>query len=232
MKNKFTYYIIYWIISLVLFNLIAFLSVLWLKYESYTDSFWVGYAFITFTFFGQLGVSYYAFKPNNSKKLFLNLSLFTISHYGLGLSLLVGAFSMALSGLSYYGGIIICAVILAANIIAIVKGKATADFVLETDDKVKRQISFIKELTNDATKLVTRAQSESEKVFANKVFDAIKYSDPMSKEGLNEIEAEIKKNFQKFSELLFTNDEKAISNSCQELLNILNDRNKKCEQLK
>jgi hypothetical protein len=232
MKNKFTYYIIYWFISLVLFNLIAFLSILWLKFENYTDSFWVGYVFITFTFFGQLGVSYYAFKPTNSKKLFLNLSLFTISHYGLGLMLFFGAFCMALPVLTYYGAIIICAVILTANIIAVLKAKASADFVLETDDKVKQQVSFMKELTNDAAKLVTRAQSESEKVFANKVFDAIKYSDPMSNEGLHGIEAEIKKNFQKFSELLFANDEKSISDSCQELLNVLNDRNRKCEQLK
>ena len=83
MKKLFKSYLILWAILLVLFNVIAFVSVGWSGQEKYTASFWIGYIAIMLMFGGQLYCAYLAFKADTAKKLFYNLSLIRISYTGL-----------------------------------------------------------------------------------------------------------------------------------------------------
>ena len=53
MKKAFKSYFVIWATLLVLFNIIAFISVGWEGQEKYTASFWVGYVFITLALVGQ-----------------------------------------------------------------------------------------------------------------------------------------------------------------------------------
>ena len=95
---------------------------------------------------------------------------------------------MAISILPFYVGIIGCLVLLAINSIAVLKAKAAAEIVSEIDDKIKKQTFFIKSLAVEAESVVNRVQNDNNKKIAIKVFEAIKYSDAMSKEELNDIE--------------------------------------------
>lgn len=232
MKNNFKYYLVYWAILFALFNVIAFVSVGWIGFEKYTSSFWIGYSFITLTFFGQLFVSYIAFRPSNLQKVFYNISLITLSYTGLILSLIIGGLFMAISALPYYIGIIGSAIILAINAIAVLKAKAAAEIVSEIDDKIKKQTFFIKSLAVEAESVVNRVQNDNNKKIAIKVFEAIKYSDAMSKEELNDIEGKIKLKFEEYTEAIFKGDEEKINIISDELLNLISDRNKKCKLLK
>ena len=54
MKKTFNFYLVIWTILLALFNIITFVNIGWEGYDKYTASFWIGYIFITVTFFGQL----------------------------------------------------------------------------------------------------------------------------------------------------------------------------------
>lgn len=232
MKNNFKYYLVYWAILFALFNVIAFVSVGWIGFEKYTSSFWIGYSFITLTFFGQLFVSYIAFRPSNLQKVFYNFSLLTFSYTGLIFSLIIGGLFMAISALPYYIGIIGSAIILAINAIAVLKAKAAAEIVSEIDDKIKKQTFFIKSLAVEAESVVNRVQNDNNKKIAIKVFEAIKYSDAMSKEELNDIEGKIKLKFEEYTEAIFKGDEEKINIISDELLNLISDRNKKCKLLK
>ena len=76
MKKTFNYYSICWLISLAVFNVIAFVTPNEIAgISKFTGAFWVGYIFITLAFIGQLGCAYNAFKAENLKKLFYNIPL-------------------------------------------------------------------------------------------------------------------------------------------------------------
>jgi len=50
MTKVFKNYLIIWVVLLIIFNVVSFVSVGWTGQEKYTPSFWIGYAFITLTF--------------------------------------------------------------------------------------------------------------------------------------------------------------------------------------
>ena len=232
MKKGFKYYAIAWAVLLALFNVIAFVSVGWIGYEKYTASFWIGYVFITLSFVGQLGCAWFALKEENLQKLFYNVSLITTSYTGLILSFVFGGLCMLISPLPYWVGTILCAALLALNVVAVVKATATVDLVSAVDEKIKVQTFFIKSLTVDAECLMAKAKSAEVKAECKKVFEAIRYTDPMSHDALSSVEGQITIQFAKLSEAVENGSAESVAAVAEELLILLTERNKKCRLLK
>lgn len=232
MKKVFKFYSAVWAILLALFNVISFVSVGWAEIPKYTPSFWVGYTFITLSFIGQIVCAYFALKDNDIKKTFYNVSLISTSYTGLILSFVFGGLCMIISPLPYWVGIILCAIVLAFNIIAVVKATAAIDIVGGIDKKVKEDTFFIKSLTVDAESLISRAKSENIKAECKKVYEAVRYSDPMSNNALASIEEDIAIKFPRFSEAVISEDLETVVMLADEIIVLLGDRNKKCKLLK
>ncbi|MBQ2755687.1 MAG: hypothetical protein IJF27_03335 [Oscillospiraceae bacterium] len=231
MKKNFKFYIIIWILLLAAFNVIAFVSVGWAGQEKYTASFWIGYAFISAAFVVNLICSAVAFRAADLRKMFYNISLIKISYIGLILSFIFGGLCMLISPLPYFVGIILCAIILVFNIIAIVKASAAADVISKVDDKVKAQTFFIKSLAVDAETLMAKAKSDEAKAACKKVYEAIRYSDPMSNEQLRAVELQIA---DKFSELegAVAGESENLKAVAEELVILIDNRSRKCKLLK
>ena len=70
MKKRFGLYIAAWAVLLALFNVIAFVSEIFIGQNKFTASFWIGYVLITVMFAGQLVCSLLAFKADSNKKFF------------------------------------------------------------------------------------------------------------------------------------------------------------------
>ena len=231
MKKGFKAYLAAWAILLALFNIICFATPNELAgMEKFGGAFWAGYVFITLAFIGQLACAYFALKEENLTKLFYNLPLITVSYTGLILTVIFGAVCMAIPGLPNWVGIIVCAVILAFTAIAIIKAKAAGDIVAATDERVKVQTSFIRSMTADAEGLMARAQTDEAKAACKKVYEALRYSDPMSSDALAETEAEIKDSFSAFSAKVKAGETDAAL--ADELINLIGDRNRKCKVMK
>lgn len=231
MKKNFKLYLIGWAVALVLFNLIAFVIPSLPTQDKFTSSFWIGYIFITLAFIGQLIASMLAFKSDSAKKMFYNISLVRISVVGLILSFVFGAICMILSFLPYWVGAVLCAIVLAFNIIAILKASAAIDIVSKVDEKIKVQTFFIKALAVDAETLMEKAVTDEAKAECRKVYEAIRYSDPMSSEALTSVESQITLKFNELSVAVTENNEQ-IATIANELLILIGDRNKKCKLLK
>ena len=232
MKRRFNLYIIAWGVLLALFNVIAFVSVGWAGEAKYTPTFWIGYVFITVMFIGQLICSYMAFKADNAKKLFYNISLIRTSYIGLIVSFIVGGLCMLISPLPYWVGVIACAIVLVVNVISVLKATAAIDEIERVDTKVKTQTFFIKSLTIDADTLMASAKSEAVKAECRKVYETIHYSDPMSNEALSSVEGQITVKFAEFSEAVKANDVGKATEIANEIVVLVGDRNKKCKLLK
>lgn len=232
MKKAFKFYSAIWAVLLVLFNVISFVSVGWIGIEKYTPSFWIGYMFITIAFIGQIICTYFALKDNDIKKTFYNISLISTSYTGLVLSFIFGGLCMIISPLPYWVGILLCTIVLALNVIAVVKASAAIDIVSGIDEKVKESTLFIKSLTVDAESLMSRAKSENIKAECKKVYEAVRYSDPMSNGALASIESEITIKFSELSDAVVSDNLDVAVECATKLVILIGERNKKCKLLK
>ena len=232
MKKSFKYYSVIFGILLILFNVIAFVSVGWAGEEKYTAAFWIGYVFITLSFIGQFICTYFALRDNEAQKTFYRISLIKTSYTGLILSFVFGGICMLISPLPYWVGIIICAVILTLNVIAVAKASAAVEIVETIDEKVKSKTSFIRSLTADAEILVACAKSEEIKAECKKVYEAVRYSDPMSCEALASVESQISEKFTELSAAVKSDKNDKVAKIASEIILSIEDRNKKCKVMK
>lgn len=233
MSKNVKLYAVVWVILVALFNAIVFITPSeYNGVDKFTDTFWIGYALVTIAFIGQLVCSYIGLKEDNLTKVFYNIPLLRISIVGLVVSIIAGAVLMAIPTIESWIAAIVCLVILGFVAIATIKAEVVGDVVSAIDNKIKAQTFFIKNLTVDAQNLLARANTPEAKAVVNKVYEAIRYSDPMSNENLNDIESRIGYEFRTF-EMAVKNDDVAIINSqAEELLILINNRNNKCKALK
>ena len=200
--------------------------------SKFSGSCWVGYIFITIVFLGQLACAFVAFKAENLKKFFYNIPLLSISYGGLVAMLIVGSIFMAIPVLPEWIAIIVCVIILAFNTIAIIKATAEADIVSGIDEKIKAQTFFIKSLSVDAQSLMTSAKSDELRAETKKVYEAIRYSDPMANAALSDLNAQIEKQFNTFSDAVKADDVELTKETAVALVEMVERRNQKCKLLK
>lgn len=234
MKKNFKFYVIAWAILLAIYNVAVFLvqPIVPNYVINYDLRFWISWNVIVATYLGQLFCAKVAFDSKSKEKLFLNLPLITESYASLITATIIGSILMLIPDCPAWIAAIICVAVLGFSVISIIKAKAAADVVCEIDDKIKSQTSFIKTLTVDAENLVSRAKSESIKAQCEKVYEAVRYSDPMSNEAFATIESEITIKFSKLSEAVISEDSEVTAEVANELVILLGDRNKKCKLLK
>lgn len=232
MKKRFNLYIVVWIALFLLFNIISFVSVGWSGYEKCTYSFWMGYALIIIMFIGQLICSYITLKDDNAKKLFYNISLIKISYSNLIISFIAGGLCMIISPLPYWIGVIVCMIVLLLNVISLIKATYAINEIERIDIKVKTQTNFIKTLTIEADALMKSAKSDIVKKECRKVYEAIRYSDPMSNEALSSVESQITIKFAELSEAVKADNVDKVAEIANKVVILAGDRNKKCKLIK
>ena len=232
MKKLFKNYVIIWAIGFVVFNAIVFsVPRFFAGFDKFGGAFWAGYIFIILAFLGQLAASWFFFQEENKDKVFLNMPLMLLSRRCLIVSLVFGTLFMAIPNLPNFVGAIIALLILAFYAITVIKAQTAAEVVHDIDKKIKVQTSFIKFLTVDAEGLVNRADTDEAKAAAEKVYEAVRYSDPMSAPELAAAEAQITTHFRAFSDAVVAGDDNCAQ-LADEVIALVNDRNSKCKILK
>lgn len=233
MRKSFKLYTIAWAVVFALFNLISFIIPSIPEQTKFTSSFWIGYGFITVTFIGQLLCAYIAFKAYTPKRVFYTFTLITTSYCALLASCVLGGICMLFSFLPYWVGIILCSTVLVVNIVVIIKSTAFLEMHVEyVDKKIQEKTFFIKSLTVDAETLVARAKSDAVKEECRKVYEAVRFSDPMTNEALVAIENEISKAFTTLSDAVVADDVAAVTFAANEVIVLIGNRNSKCKLFK
>ena len=127
---------------------------------------------------------------------------------------------------------IVCAIVLVANVLFVVKATAAIDEIERIDTKVKTQTFFIKSLTVDVDTLMAQAKSEDIKAECRKVYEVIRYSDPMSNDALASVESQITVKFAELSDAVKEDNAEKVAEIANEVIILIGDRNKKCKLLK
>lgn len=216
-----------WAICFALFNAIVFLTPI-----EHSGGFWIGYVFTTIAFFGQFGCTYKAFKAENLKKCFYNVPLITISYTGLIVTLIAGSVCMAIPDIPNWLGIIVCLIVLGITAVAVISAGAAGSIVDNLDQKVEEKATFIRTLTIDVENLMNRANAPMLKNQCKKVFEAVRYSDPMSSKELSDVEQRIQEEFDILTDAVIADDLDCTESAVKELLTLIAERNKKCRAFK
>lgn len=234
MKKNFKFYALIWAILLAVWCAVVFLvrPIIPGYVINYDARFWIAFVFIVLAFIGNLVCAYLAFKAENSKKMFLNLPLITVSWSALIAMLVVGSVLMLISNCPAWIAAVVCIIILAFNAIAVIKAGWAADAVSKVDERVASQTSFIKNLIVDTESILSHAKSDAVKTECKKVFEAVRYSDPMSNDVLSVIEAKITMKVDEFSSAVGVDDAEKAKEVADEIVILVADRNKRCKNLK
>ena len=230
-NNNFKSYALIWIIYLLIFNVVVFFvkPVIPGYTISYDSRFWTSWSFIIIAFIINLFCASITFKQDNLKKLFYKVPLITISKTGLIVTLVLGIILMLIPDCPYWISVIVCFTICGLTLITVNKANWSSNIVEDIDKKIENNTSFIKSLTSDAEILLTNAKSEETKNLCKKVYDAIRYSDPMTNNELSSIESQIKTKFDEFSNAIASSDIELVKTCAGEIINLINARNKKCK---
>lgn len=234
MKKNFKFYALIWAILLIAFNAVVFLIRPVIPGFSvvYDARFWTAWAFVLAAFAGNLVCAYFALKEDNLKKVFYNLPLITLSRSALVTMTVAAAVLMLIPNCPAWIAAIVCILVFAFNAVAIVKAVWAADAVVNVDEKIKTQTAFVKNLTVDAEGLLARAKSDAVKAECKKVYEAVRFSDPMSNEALSVIEAKITVKADEFAAAVAADDAEKTKEIADEIVILVGERNKKCKLLK
>ena len=234
MKKAFKFYTIIWAIILALFFIVTFcihpiFSGYIIKYDS---RFWTAFIFIVITFVGNLACAYHAFKTDNHKKMFLNIPLLTVSWSTLITLIIVGSVLMLIPNCPAWITAVVCIVIMAFNAIAIAKAVWVADTVNDVEEKVKVQTSFIKNLTVNIESIISNAKTDAVKAECQKVYEAVRYSDPRSNAELSTIEEQITVKVGELALAVGVDDADKVKSIANEIMILISNRNKICKMVK
>lgn len=233
MKAKFKYYLVIWALVVIAFNVIVFVIPRTVNgVDRFTNSFWVGYVFITIMLIAQLGIGWLSFREENLTKLFYNISLVRVGFIGMITMGIAGAIFMVIPTLPTWLGIIVCLLVLIFNGVAFASTHAATSAVEKIDKKTKEKTFFIKSLTVDVEMLKEKATIPEIVNELNPLYETVRYSDPMSNEALAAIEGQITLQMCELSEGVEKADLDVVKKDVKNIIMLLNERNKKCKLLK
>ena len=230
MSRTFKVYSAIWAICFATFNIIAFARPTFINI--FTGSFWIGYLFIDIAFAGQLCCSYIAFKAENLQKTFYNVSLILVSYIALVLMLIAGSLCMVIPFFPVWLSVVICVLVASISASIIFVTCFVINVVSGIDNEIKTKTFAIKTLTADAEHLLSVAQSFELKKECEKVYENLRYSDPVSNTALSEINEQIQRQFSSFESAVNSADLELTVSIADELLVLIDKRNKQCRLLK
>lgn len=227
MKKNFKFYAVSWALLFAIFNVLAFA----VGFKN-NASFWTAYIASVIAMLLQLVCAKISFKPEKLDRLFLNIPVISITFTGMVAAMIIGAVCMVIPSVPVVAVIVIEYLILAFTGISVLKANAAAEIVNEVGEKVKEKVQFIKLTTADAQNLMNSAKSESVKSACKKVYEALRYSDPMSSGALAREEAEIADKMAELSSAVASDNADSAESISNEITVLVKARNNKCKALK
>lgn len=191
-----------------------------------TTTFWIAYVFTAAAFAAQIGIWKTALGKEALKSKFIG---FPIVHIGIVYAIIqVIAFSVFLFAptLPTWSAIVACSIIAGISAVCMISSDAGCDEIERVEAKVQKKVFYIRELQADIELLADSETNADVKTALTQLAEKIRFSDPMSNEQLADLENKISI---KAAELKTTTSKLEI---ITELNSLLDERNKKCKNLK
>ena len=233
MKKQLSYYVVFWLALVSLFNIVCFIAPNELSgLNKFGGSFWPGYIFIMVSFVGHLVFSFVIESENNREKRILNYPLIIISYLELAVMIVAGSLCMVIPDMPIWSGIIICYVILAISVILLISAKVVGEKTSNANLVLNKNTYQFREFTDRAHNMVASSENAEIKLILQEVYDALRYSDPISSNSTSLEEMEIDRLLSEIDSLVGSEDKEKIETKAKELKSFIILRNNKCKALK
>lgn len=234
MKKNFKYFGITWIVGFVLFNAITFLIPNEIFGVTRFDkgSFWIAYSLITLSFLAEIATAYKFIKDDGAEKMFLNIPLLRTGYMAVVVSVIVGIVFMIFPVLPAWIGAIVCLLVAGYFAIACVKAIVLSEVVYQKEQQIKTNTSFIKDAVIESANLIASATAEEIRIECQKIYDAFRFSDYVSKSSLKEVETEISNYLSKMNLAVRNGNITEVKFTSKKLLILIKERNMRCKASK
>ena len=191
-----------------------------------TATFWIAYVFTAAAFAAQIIIWRTALGKETLKSKFLG---FPVVHIGIVYTVIqVIAFAvfMFVPTLPAWSAIVVCSVIAGISAVCMISADAGRNEIERVEAKVQKKVFYIRELQADIELLADNETNADVKKALTQLAEKKRFSDPMNNEQLADLEDKIST---KIEELKTTSSQLEI---ITELNSLLDERNKKCKNLK
>lgn len=221
-KNK-AWSIVISLIALIVFNVVAFI----LPVE-HSILFWMGYTFEIFSNLFLLVTALITLNKTNINDTFHGLPALSVSWIYFIVQTVLSIWQMNSNDFSYSIGIIIDALLAAGTTVILIVTYAAGREIKEIEETVSEKVFYIKNLKSEIELLSVEDAKLS--VQLKDLKDTVRFSDPMSHSQLIPLENKIANKFNVLKDNL--DNVSMASMICDEMQQLLTERNKKCRLLK
>jgi len=214
-------------IILAAYNVIAFV----LPFDR-GGMFWTGYGFSMAAILLTAGVGFYALGREGLRSKVYGWPLLSLVWRYLIAQLIIGLLEMILAFIPFQYGIVLNVILLGACLIGLIAADIGKEEIERIDEKVKEKVFYIKLLQADVEGMVSKTADEATKKVLKDLAEAIRYSDPMSSLQLATIENKIEAKVAGLADVVGDSDSVTIKSLCDELQQLIAERNRKCKILK
>lgn len=225
-KNKGLFFISMCIIIIV-YNVIAFV----LPFGR-SGIFWTGYGFSMVAIFLVTGVGFYVLGHDSMRSKVYGCSLFFVIGCYFIIQLIIGLLEMAFAFIPFKYGIALNVILLGGCLIGLFATDIGIEEIERIDEKIKEKVFYIKLLQAELEGMVDKSTDETTKKVLNEIVEAIRYSDPMSNPQLVSIENKIEAKIAGLADMVDTSSFATINFACDEVKQLIIERNRKCKMLK
>ncbi len=216
-----------------LFNIVSFVTPEnWHGMNKFGGAFYAGYAFAMIAFVAHL-ILFFVFSSEKHGKRPWNMQTVYISFGALAVMVIAAMFCMFIPNVPNWLGIIICYAVLAFSVMTMISVHATGERAYNGNAKLNSKVSMMHELTDMSAGIMGKASNSEAAEVASKIYDAIKYSDPVSSNVTEAIEAQIKAGLESLSGMDFSGaSTNQVTAKASEILNLIEERNRVCKSSK
>jgi hypothetical protein len=214
------------VLILLLFNVISF-SIPFVR----KSGFWSGYGFSTLAILLTAVTSFYALGRTGLQSKFYGLPILYVVWAYLGLQLVAGFVFMSLNT-PLRLNILLSLALLGLCLTGLIAVEIGVTEIRRVDEAIRDKVFRIKSLQAEVDSMTGKITEPVLKKSLQKLSDAIHYSDPVSSPQLAELESNIEHETALLAQELDAGNMSAVQSICDELQQLLAERNRKCRLLK
>lgn len=219
-------------IGLFLFGLIAYIAISLLMPVEHGKEFWVAFGISILGCGISGGICYFETQKKDKNVPLFELITIRYSVIYFGIQLVVNFSTMILGIVPLWIVLMVNIILLALYIILLRFGTYAKNYGREREEQTKNLARNFKSIGVSIQILDDKVQNHELKQAIHKLEEAVKYSDPISLNQIGGIDENIMESVRVLENLVGAGKSEEAILKCNELLNIVNERNKICKLYK
>lgn len=228
MKKSLIYFLIIWLLVVVAYNAIFFISGM----NSGLGFYWPAYVACSIALLCQLICGIVAFSQKGQKETILHLPMMTSAYAGLTATFAIASYYSYNRLLPSWIGIIALILTVLVPLINVIGSKANADYVISKENQINTDTRFIKKMSSKLKILYENASDSEIKKELYNALETIKYASLRSVPESLIFENQIEENVSELTNIANSNDVDGLKKAVKNLSKLISEREETIKSIK